>query len=71
MTYRGHIKGGVVVLDAQVDLPDGTEVEVQAVSPPITPTVWQKLLEVAGTAEGLPEDAAVNLDHYLYGSPKR
>ncbi|HIL71007.1 MAG TPA: hypothetical protein EYG38_14315 [Verrucomicrobia bacterium] len=34
--------------------------------------VWgQALLEVAGTAEGLPEDMAVNHDHYLHATPKR
>ncbi|HEX6985799.1 MAG TPA: hypothetical protein VF170_10490 [Planctomycetaceae bacterium] len=28
MTYRGHVKGGVVVLDDPVSLPEGSEVEV-------------------------------------------
>lgn len=28
MTYRGHIKNGVAVLDAQIKLPDGTPVQV-------------------------------------------
>lgn len=29
MTYRGHIKNGVPVLDEPVDLPDGTPVRVE------------------------------------------
>lgn len=29
MTYRGYIKNGVAVLDAPLNLPDGTPVEVQ------------------------------------------
>jgi hypothetical protein len=29
MTYRGHIKNGVAVLDAPVTLPDGTRVRVE------------------------------------------
>lgn len=29
------------------------------------------LLQVAGTAEGLPPDLAGNHDHYLYGTPRR
>lgn len=29
------------------------------------------LLDVAGTAEGLPPDLAENHDHYLYGTPSR
>lgn len=37
-----------------------------------TPPLWgQALLEVAGTAEGLPTDFAENHDHYLHGTPKR
>ena len=34
-------------------------------------SVWDALLEFAGTAEGLPPDLAENHDHYLHGSPKR
>jgi hypothetical protein len=29
MTYRGHIKNGVAVLDERVNLPDGTPVRVE------------------------------------------
>jgi hypothetical protein len=29
------------------------------------------LLEIAGTAEGLPPDFAENHDYYLHGAPKR
>jgi hypothetical protein len=29
MTYRGHIKNGVAVLDTPVVLPDGTQVRVE------------------------------------------
>ena len=31
MTYRGHIKNGVAVLDEPADLPEGTPVVVQPV----------------------------------------
>jgi hypothetical protein len=30
----------------------------------------EALLEIAGTAEGLPADFAENHDHYLHGAPK-
>jgi hypothetical protein len=30
MTFRGHIRNGVVVLDERADLPDGTPVSVTA-----------------------------------------
>ena len=37
-----------------------------------TAPVWGRaLLEIAGTAEGLPTDFAENHDHYLHGTPKR
>jgi hypothetical protein len=71
MTFRGHIKGGVVVLEGDVSLPEGTEVDVQPIVTTKPPGVWEKLLSVAGQAEDLPEDAAENIDHYLYGTPKR
>lgn len=34
-------------------------------------TIGDALLEVAGTAEGLPHDLARNHDHYLHGSPRQ
>jgi hypothetical protein len=66
MSYRGQIKGGVVVLEGDVHLPEGAMVEVQLVREGQDPTIWQKLIALAGKAEGLPEDAAENVDHYLH-----
>jgi hypothetical protein len=79
MIYRGHVKGGLVVLDTPGVLPDGVEVRVEVVSSeteaPLLDengqTLGEKLMKFAGRAVGLPEDAAVNHDHYLYGAPKR
>ena len=79
MVYRGHVKGGVVVFDSPVTLPDGAEVRVEllpsaAEGPPLDEegrTLGQKLMKYAGRAVGLPEDAAGQHDHYLYGTPKR
>jgi hypothetical protein len=34
MTLRGHMQNGVVVLDDQQNLPDGTEVSVEVHDPP-------------------------------------
>lgn len=39
MTYRGHIKNGVAILDSPVDLPDGTPVQVQVER--LDSTFWQ------------------------------
>jgi len=46
MTYQGHIESGVVVFDEPVSLPDGTPVQVEALtSPPALPApdeFWRK-----------------------------
>jgi hypothetical protein len=79
MVYRGHVKNGVVVLEPPIVLPEGAEVCVEIVpAEGETPlldgqaqTLGQKLTKYAGRAVALPDDAALNHDHYLYGSPKR
>lgn len=41
-----------------------------AAAAPGAPVRWgEALLEIAGTAEGLPPDFAENHDHYLHGAP--
>jgi hypothetical protein len=78
MTYRGHVRNGIVVLDQPVTLPEGLEVQVEVPLEKASPlldesgqTLGQKLLKYAGKAVGLPLDAARNHDHYLYGTPKQ
>jgi len=72
MTHRGHIKDGHILLDEGVELPEGAEVRIELVVPEAEqPAIWKKLLELAGTAEGLPPDMARNHNHYLYGTPKK
>lgn len=69
MTYRGEVKGGVVVLERGAALPEGTVVSVQ-------PVVESRTSEDA--LDGMPNlaaetgvsDLATNVDHYLYGHPK-
>ena len=76
MQYRGRVKNGVVVLDSPRALPEGAEVRVELVSPdsqsPLLDeqgqTLGQKLMKYAGRAVDLPDDAALNHDHYLYGA---
>ena len=76
MSYRGHVKDGLVVLDTPGLLPEGAEVRIEVVSSekegPLLDekgeTLGDKLMKFAGRAVGLPEDAAVNHDHYLYGT---
>jgi hypothetical protein len=78
MTYRGHVKNGMVMLDNGARLPDGAAVLVELVPERATetpakeaPTLYESLAAFVGKAEGLPPDMSVNLDHYLYGTPKR
>jgi hypothetical protein len=73
MTYRGQVKNGVVVLEGNPPLAEGTHVRVEAVEAvaEATETLGQKLLRHAGTVEGLPTDMAHNHDHYIHGRPKK
>jgi hypothetical protein len=78
MALRGHIENGAIVLDEQVSLPEGAAVEVLIVAPPAPPTseaelptVAETLKDFIGCLEDLPDDAASNHDHYLYGTSKK
>jgi hypothetical protein len=82
MTLIGHIIGGQIVLDVPAALPDGTVVRVHlagvtgeelASNPPpeATSALSDRLKSFLGHVVDLPEDAAENHDHYLYGAPKR
>ena len=71
MTYKGHIKNGIVVLDDPVKLPDGAEVRVEVLEPKSEPTLADRLRSVIGSVKGLPSDLARNHDHYLHGRPKK
>lgn len=76
MTYRGRVQNGVVVLDDGAALPDGMAVRVEPVEAPgdaseESDDFVRRMLEIAGTAEGLPPDLARNHDHYLHGHPRK
>jgi hypothetical protein len=72
MTYRGHVKNGVVLLDEPADLPDGSAVEVMPVAPAGSASdAGQWLLQFAGIVKDLPPDFAENHDHYIHGTPKK
>ncbi len=77
MTYKGHVENGVIVLDEPADLPDGAQVSIdvrvipEGAEDEKIPTLAELLAPFIGKAVGLPEDAAENHDHYLYGTPKR
>jgi hypothetical protein len=78
MVYRGHVENGVIQLDDAVTLPNGTEVRVEVVVPAPAekseeeiPTLYERLRPIIGAIKDSPPDASVNIDHYLYGHPKK
>ena len=77
MTYRGHIENGAVVFDEPAELPEGALVRIDVFQMPAEsqeeamPSLAETLAPFIGKDVGLPEDAAENHDHYLYGTPKR
>ena len=65
-----------MVLDDSVVLPEGAGVQIdfagsEKIAEEVGATLCERLKSVIGTAQGLPPDAALNVDHYLYGQPKR
>lgn len=76
MSFAGEVLNGGIVLDTPVPLPNGTKVRIDtdAVSPPAVPakrSLLERLGDVVGKVEGLPADAALNLNRYLYWQQKR
>jgi hypothetical protein len=73
MTYRGHVKNGLITLDEPVEFPEGAEVVVALVEKPQTggEDLNVVLLHHAGRGRNLPTDLAEQHDHYAHGKPKR
>jgi len=70
MTYRGRVKNGVVLIEGSAFPPEGSQVEVSLVTKDEgLPTLAERYKDIIGILEGLPPDASVNHDHYLYGAP--
>ena len=71
MTYTGTVRDGRVLLPPDANLPDGTQVRVEALEDSSQPTLAERLKPIIGIANGLPSDLAANHDHYLHGRPKK
>ena len=78
MTYPGHVQNGAVVLDGPIRLPEGVKVTVALADESVPlhedsslPSLYDQFQSFIGTADGLPEDLALNHDHYLHGQPKK
>jgi hypothetical protein len=71
---------GVFRLVEPLSLPPGTRVHLRvedangagtAATEREIPTLLERMKGFVGVVDDLPSDASVNLDHYLYGLPKR
>ena len=71
----GKVVIGVIVPDQPCQLEEGTAVCIRPLAKGSegerAESLRELLLRFAGTIEGLPEDMALNHDHYLYGIPRR
>lgn len=77
MTLHGQVRGGVIVLDPPIVLPEGADVQVEVMKRPADvdatelPSLFERLKPFVGAANRLPADFASQHDHYLDGTPKR
>jgi len=67
--HYGRVENGVVILEEPESLADGTLVTVTPIK--AESTLGERLMQFAGTVEGLPADMASNHDHYIHGTPKK
>lgn len=77
MVFAGEVRNGVIALPSGITLPEGTQVqvvlptEVAAPTVGVEPTLGAKLMKYAGIVKDMPADSSEQVDHYLYGTPKR
>ncbi|MCE9533165.1 MAG: hypothetical protein K8T89_18865 [Planctomycetes bacterium] len=74
MTFEGIVTNGIIVLDDDARLPEGTRVEVEVKESPVEEkpsSSLNTLLKFAGLVKDLQPGMALNHDHYLHGAPKR
>jgi len=55
----------------RVEDQNGTELSKSCEAESELPTLLERMKNFVGTVHDLPEDSSINLDHYLYGTPKR
>ncbi len=54
-----------------VEEQNSVEIALGSPTAPTGPSLFDHLSNVVGSIDDLPEDSSTNLDHYLYGHPKR
>jgi hypothetical protein len=72
MTLFGVVVNGVIRLEKDQTLPEGTRVKVTVAAEGEPADSLQNLMvEFAGCMTDLPPDLAEQHDHYVHGMPKR
>jgi hypothetical protein len=79
MVIHGHVENGKIVLDEEVSLTEAMKLRVEFLTTDSaevddssqTSTLYERMKDFLGTAKHLPPDASINIDHYLYGLPKK
>lgn len=75
MSITAIVENGTIKLPEGVHLPDGTTVKIEAVTEPegqpSGKTFAERFAKYIGVVDDMPADLAENIDHYLYGAPKR
>jgi hypothetical protein len=67
MSFTATVENDTIKLPPGVHLPDGTQVTVK----PAEGSFTERYAEFIGVDDTLPEDFAVNHDHYLHGARKQ
>ena len=75
MSITATVENDTIKLPAGVHLPDGTTVKIEEIPEPERQpsgkTFAERFAKYIGMVDDMPTDLAENLDHYLYGAPKR
>ncbi|HOC70250.1 MAG TPA: hypothetical protein PLL36_03525 [Candidatus Hydrogenedentes bacterium] len=74
MVYKGHVENGMVILDEPADMQEGTPVLIEVADKRahvLRRSLAERMRNVIGKAQDLPEDAAEHHDDYLYGTRKK
>lgn len=77
MSFTATVENDSIKLPPGIHLPDGTEVVIEprekapAAAAPERKTLAERYAKFIGVVKDAPPDLAENLDHYLYGLPKR
>ena len=73
MTITARVHNHAIALPADVEVAEGAEVQITLpdATPSAKPNRHAWLLKHAGIVDDLPPDAALEHDHYLYGTPKK